>query len=175
MLKLCVVLLATFVSLSTAFGPPGYFSEFSLLRCMVANPRAGQRDQPDTKEEPIPVLPFHVVYDDFGTWFQPVTSQTRSPVLGEFSARLRDFLLEYVGSLANIQLSTAGANTPTSINNAPAGNLIPQRLRLVGGGSVGGSVGAHLNSRVSWVRIPPRAAHLFFFLCCTFLSAPFSV
>ena len=76
MLKLCVVLLATFVSLSTAFGPPGYFSEFSLLRCMVANPRAGQRDQPDTKEEPIPVLPFHVVYDDFGTWFQPVTSQT---------------------------------------------------------------------------------------------------
>ena len=75
MLKLCVVLLATFVGLSTAFGPPDYFDEFSLLRCMVANPRAGQRDQPDTKEEPIPVLPFHVVYDDFGTWFQPVPSQ----------------------------------------------------------------------------------------------------
>jgi hypothetical protein len=131
MLKLCVVLLATFVGLSTAFGPPGYFDEFSLLRCMVANPRAGQRDQPDTKEEPIPVLPFHVVYDNFGTWFQPVPSQIRSPVSGEFSAPLRDFLLEYVGSIVNIQLSTVGGNTPTSIDNAPAGQLIPQRLRLI--------------------------------------------
>ena len=53
-------------------------------------------------------------------------------------------------------MSTVGGNTPTSIDNAPAGQLIPQRLRLI----EGGSVGARLDCRVSWVPIPPRAALL---------------
>ena len=277
MLKTCVILLASLVCLSNGYGPQEYFSEFNLLRCMVPNPRAGEIDQPDTKEEAIPVLPFHVVYDDLGAWFQPLLTRyvdidrenmlvvmimgycqlatveppnkghfglnsfvlcrevvpfsegplsevplyvialyarekgndkrsviynkaspnflhqshgtqveptlgmdgcfvnvqrwsllrrymemyrqylgrgeqfvrcissfrykffifrPRSPVAGEFSARLRDHLLNYVGTLANIQLSSAGM-LPPNVNpvapEAPAGEIIPQRLRLVGG------------------------------------------
>lgn len=76
MWKLCVVLLTAYVGLSTATDPhSSFFSEFTLLDCMVPNPSAGERDQPDTKPEPVPIIPFHVVYDEFGSWFQPVPSR----------------------------------------------------------------------------------------------------
>ena len=76
MLRLTLLVAAATIGLCTAYGPHyAFFPEDNILNCMVPNPRAGQRDQNDTKPEEIPVLSFRVVYrPGFGSWFQPVPS-----------------------------------------------------------------------------------------------------
>ena len=77
MVTLSVLVLAATIGVCMGWGPAlSFFPETTLLQCMVPNPRYGKTDQPATKVEEIPVIPFHIVYDPAvpGTWFQPLVS-----------------------------------------------------------------------------------------------------
>lgn len=141
MVTLSVLVLAATIGVCMGWGPAlSFFPETTLLQCMVPNPRYGETDQPATKVEEIPVIPFHIVYDPAvpGTWFQPlVSSVARSPVAGEFASETRDVLLSFIENEVNIQLSATGADIPRfdPLNpEADAASLIPQRIRLDGDG-----------------------------------------
>lgn len=102
---------------------------------MIPNPRAGQEGEPDTKVEPVQVIPFRIaVKEGVGSYFQPIESMFTSPVYGEFSGIVRDILIDFAGPVLNTQLTSSGAVMPDTPDDVPAGNLIPQRIKLTGNG-----------------------------------------
>jgi hypothetical protein len=98
---------------------------------MFPNPLAGRPGEPETKLEEIPTLGFYLNYTAEGVYLSPLKSGFRSPVVGEFTAPVRNLLIEFVGPDLNDQLIAIGSERP-NVPPVAAGFIIPVRIRTSG-------------------------------------------